>query len=549
MAPISIKNFDSVTISTTDGTGQIDGADVFDGADDYVTLVNHVVNVDNLTVCAWIKPAGGSYLHSIIHDYDFQFYFYGTYPRLRISSDGGSTMIYSAQNSITLNAWQQACVVRKSDGLATFYVNGLQSGGVDQNSGTPSNIYEYFPAIGANPQSSAAFNGTIDEVRVSNAVRSAEWIATEYNNQSDISQFLTFGSESMSITCIDAGGICKTNTCSVYTDCSLLSGLCDIGNCCSGTCTIDTIAPATISNLNFSYLTSDSIKLTWTSPGDDNNIGTATTYDIRYSTTAITDDTDFNNAIEAIGEPSPNIAGSNENFILTGLTPATPYYFAIKTSDEIPHISGLSNILNETTPAVATINAKSCSVVDINMAIGLANAEDTILVPAGNCDWDTTVANGGQVILNKSINLIGAGQGVTNITITDAEANFYEGIYVGTNKYRISGFTFSTSIPGLSAILVGGFDGRIDHCTFNLFHFAIHTGLASGSVIDNNIFYGGGIQGNSGQGTTQWSEATLLGTNDFLFVEDNVFSNAGALTVMQRTLQLNSGMKMQVRLI
>src|SRR5580698_9418055 len=38
--------------------------------------------------------------------------------------------------------------------------------------------------------------GSLDEIRVSNAVRSADWIATEYNNQSSPATFYTLGSES-----------------------------------------------------------------------------------------------------------------------------------------------------------------------------------------------------------------------------------------------------------------------------------------------------------------------------------------------------------------
>lgn len=39
------------------------------------------------------------------------------------------------------------------------------------------------------------FNGSLDEVRISNAVRSADWIKTEYNNQSDPSSFISVSSE------------------------------------------------------------------------------------------------------------------------------------------------------------------------------------------------------------------------------------------------------------------------------------------------------------------------------------------------------------------
>ena len=40
------------------------------------------------------------------------------------------------------------------------------------------------------------FDGTIDEVRVSNSIRSAGWVLTEYNNQNSPSTFYSVSSES-----------------------------------------------------------------------------------------------------------------------------------------------------------------------------------------------------------------------------------------------------------------------------------------------------------------------------------------------------------------
>lgn len=37
--------------------------------------------------------------------------------------------------------------------------------------------------------------GTIDEIRISNIARSNSWIATEYSNQNDPFNFLSFGPE------------------------------------------------------------------------------------------------------------------------------------------------------------------------------------------------------------------------------------------------------------------------------------------------------------------------------------------------------------------
>lgn len=91
-----------------------------------------------------------------------------------------------------------------------------------------------------------------------------------------------------------------------------------------------------------------SVTLTWTAPGDDGSSGTATSYDVRYSTSAITE-ANWGSATQASGEPSPHAAGTDESFTVTGLDPNTTYYFAIKTSDEVGNTSAISNIANITT--------------------------------------------------------------------------------------------------------------------------------------------------------------------------------------------------------
>jgi len=49
--------------------------------------------------------------------------------------------------------------------------------------------------IGRNPGDGVTFNGVIDEVRISNVPRPAEWIQTEYNNQRAPAAFYTVGIE------------------------------------------------------------------------------------------------------------------------------------------------------------------------------------------------------------------------------------------------------------------------------------------------------------------------------------------------------------------
>ena len=96
--------------------------------------------------------------------------------------------------------------------------------------------------------------------------------------------------------------------------------------------------------------------LGWTASGDDGSTGTATSYELRYST-AVINDGNWSSATEVTGEPTPSVAGSSESLILSGLGAETTYYFAIKTQDENSNVSGLSNIATVTTQAVPDVAA------------------------------------------------------------------------------------------------------------------------------------------------------------------------------------------------
>ena len=120
-----------------------------------------------------------------------------------------------------------------------------------------------------------------------------------------------------------------------------------LSNVPTGT-TSDTVAPAAVSNLATSSPTGTSITLTWTVPGDNGSTGTAASYDIRYSTSAINAG-NWASATQVTGEPTPAAAGTNQNMVVSGLSPSTTYYFAIETSDEVPNVSSLSNIASQAT--------------------------------------------------------------------------------------------------------------------------------------------------------------------------------------------------------
>jgi fibronectin type III domain protein len=117
--------------------------------------------------------------------------------------------------------------------------------------------------------------------------------------------------------------------------------------------TSDTTPPATTSNLAASGATSNSVNLTWTAPGDDGSTGTATSYDVRYRTDAPLTASNWATATQASNEPSPKPAGQAESFTIAGLFANTTYYFGLKTSDEVPNTSGVSNSPSATTTAAS----------------------------------------------------------------------------------------------------------------------------------------------------------------------------------------------------
>jgi len=115
--------------------------------------------------------------------------------------------------------------------------------------------------------------------------------------------------------------------------------------------TLDEWAPDAVTDLVASDPTSNTITLKWTAPGDNGNTGTAAEYDIRYNTTEV-NDTTWDDAIQCtLGDLVPSEAGATETFVVTGLEMTTTYYFALKTADETPNWSDISNPATNTTTA------------------------------------------------------------------------------------------------------------------------------------------------------------------------------------------------------
>lgn len=112
---------------------------------------------------------------------------------------------------------------------------------------------------------------------------------------------------------------------------------------------------------------SASVTLDFTAPGDDGNVGTASTYQLRYSTT-LPDTTGlsasgpggttalnawWNAATVYASTPIPLVAGTKQTITVSPTPPfqtGVTYYFIMKACDEVPNCSAYSNLASKLIP-------------------------------------------------------------------------------------------------------------------------------------------------------------------------------------------------------
>lgn len=123
----------------------------------------------------------------------------------------------------------------------------------------------------------------------------------------------------------------------------------------------DTVPPTQITDLTVIDTTSNSLKLSWTTPLDTTRNGVVA-YDIRKSLSPITDSISFNNATRITFTEAPDTAGAIETFVVYNLDFNTSYYFAIKSFDFWGNGSLISNLAVGRTWVAPQINVEPDSV-------------------------------------------------------------------------------------------------------------------------------------------------------------------------------------------
>jgi hypothetical protein len=94
---------------------------------------------------------------------------------------------------VPTGSWTYIVGTSDSSGNVKLYVNGALSSNASQTFYNLDLLMRPY-SLGGHPAFSGYnFNGIIDEARISNVARSADWIATEYNNQNGSSSFYGVG--------------------------------------------------------------------------------------------------------------------------------------------------------------------------------------------------------------------------------------------------------------------------------------------------------------------------------------------------------------------
>lgn len=110
----------------------------------------------------------------------------------------------------------------------------------------------------------------------------------------------------------------------------------------------DLAYPGTIFDLKIEKIGTNTLDLSWTTPGDEFFKGKAEKFDIRVDTKEITEK-NFKQAKEYWASPKPGPAGTKQKWQIRNLEPGLTYWVAIKTIDESKNESFISNVIKATT--------------------------------------------------------------------------------------------------------------------------------------------------------------------------------------------------------
>jgi cysteine-rich repeat protein len=179
---------------TQDAVGKIDGGDQFDGVNDRIMMSQVFTTQNQFTFEGWMYTSNPTKQQTSIAQRDA--FSKGSL----IQYNSGKFYFYVNDKNIiglaTVNTW--------------YYVVGTYDGTIARlylNAGTPSSTTATITWPNLNTSMgdrsdtfNRQFQGSLDEIRLSDVARSQEYITTSYNNQNNPSAFVVIGSEESATT-------------------------------------------------------------------------------------------------------------------------------------------------------------------------------------------------------------------------------------------------------------------------------------------------------------------------------------------------------------
>jgi hypothetical protein len=185
-------------VNAVAGTGKIGVCGVFDGTGDYINMSSQVIPTSGpFTLEAWAKFDTLSVYQGVFQAYQTSSSsgrtFFGPatttgYLRLRI----GGTALDATTDGVSAGTWYHITATRNSSNNVAIYVNG-KSVATGTNTVSTDATSTLIGSRGLDTTQDV--DGSIDEIRISNVARSANWINQTYGMVANQNTFVTFDSE------------------------------------------------------------------------------------------------------------------------------------------------------------------------------------------------------------------------------------------------------------------------------------------------------------------------------------------------------------------
>jgi hypothetical protein len=194
----STNNKNGVNKGAAAIAGEIGGGANFNGTSSYIDVPAYGNAVSAFTISTWIYLNGTSNAYSAIAvsrdpSQPVGMMFSGATNVLSYvwNNNSSSTWGWGSGISVPLHQWTYAVLtVNGSQATITACTSGACNTGTNAIAHMSQTLNTDFD-LGYDPAGVRFLNGDLDEVRISKAARSSDWIKTEYNNQSSPSTFFS----------------------------------------------------------------------------------------------------------------------------------------------------------------------------------------------------------------------------------------------------------------------------------------------------------------------------------------------------------------------